>query len=97
MNNEQYLLICLAEEAAEVAQAAAKCLRFGMVMRNPENRVSNIDHLILELNQLKAVEGLMKANNVLPTNPYADSETIASKLEAILKYGNISKDLGILV
>ena len=30
MTNTEYLLTCLMEEAAEVQQIAAKCLRFGL-------------------------------------------------------------------
>ena len=96
LNNEQHLLICLAEEAGEVAQAAAKCLRFGMTMCNPETGVTNMDHLILEINQLKAVEGTLKAYGLLKSNSALDKETVKNKLEALVKYGNISKELGIL-
>lgn len=60
MNRKEYLLVCLAEEACEVGQAATKCLRF-----TPEHTYggyldSNLERLDVELNQLITIVKMLE-------------------------------------
>lgn len=66
MNRADYLLVVAAEEAAEVAQAATKCLRFGPVQPYPEKGFTNATHLLLEFTQLWAVIQMLHDEGVLP-------------------------------
>jgi NTP pyrophosphatase (non-canonical NTP hydrolase) len=49
MDLEEYLLVCLAEECAEVSHAVAKALRFGLNHEWPGRGVTNRDALRDEL------------------------------------------------
>lgn len=55
ISREKYILTVLAEEAAEVAQAASKAIRFGMDSKNPYNELTNKQTLIDEVNDLMAM------------------------------------------
>jgi NTP pyrophosphatase (non-canonical NTP hydrolase) len=55
MNIEQYLLIKLMEEAAEVQQACAKALRFGLRSTNNGTKPSNLESLQSEFKDMNAV------------------------------------------
>lgn len=63
MTREQYLLTCLAEECAEVAQAASKAIRFGLdpLSGRPEKyrKVNNRGDLEAELGDLLAVASML--------------------------------------
>lgn len=61
MNYKQYLLIKLAEEASEIAQAAIKCSLFGYESKDPRevNGKTNIQKLLCELADLSAVTDLL--------------------------------------
>lgn len=52
MSEEDYLLVCLGEEAAEIAHAVAKCLRFGLNHPWPGRGMSNRDCLRDEVRDL---------------------------------------------
>jgi len=55
MNREQHLLLCLAEECAEVAQRASKALRFGLDEVQPGQELTNEERLWQEMNDLAGV------------------------------------------
>lgn len=55
MNNKEYLLTLLSEEAAEVIQAVSKVLRFSEHHSPPLRSTTNIEELNIELAQLMAV------------------------------------------
>lgn len=59
MNLEQFLLVCLIEECAEVAQRATKALRFGMDEVQPGQDFNNRQRLNEELNDLLTVMDLL--------------------------------------
>ena len=90
MNKKEYLLGLLAEEGAEIAQAANKCARFTTTHRHYET--SNLDRLNVELGDLFSVlyllEKELKVEFVKTHNP--------EKLERIEAYMQISRDLGAL-
>lgn len=52
MNLSEYLLVCLMEEAAEVSQEAAKCLRFSPDHTCPVSGKTNLHKLKVEFGQL---------------------------------------------
>ena len=70
MNNTEHLLVCLAEEGNEIAIDAAKALRFGLrdVNVKKPNGPTNIERIIVELNDLMAVVELLVGHGVLPDN-----------------------------
>lgn len=54
MNLEQYLLVCIMEEASEVAKAAAKMLRFGVNDKHESQQCSNFENFNAEYNDMLA-------------------------------------------
>lgn len=52
MNSTDYLLVCLAEECAEVQHAIAKTLRFGLEHEWPGKGTTNRDQIIRELRDI---------------------------------------------
>src|ERR1041385_7734897 len=86
-------MICLAEEAAEVAQAAAKILRFGIDDRYPMGSAK--DRLILELNDLVAVIEELGQCGVLPPT-WIRKEFIEMKQEKLRAMMNHSRANGML-
>lgn len=61
LSEEQYLVTCLAEECAEVAERAAKVLRFGRYDVEEGQELTNEQRLAQELNDLLAVVELLDA------------------------------------
>lgn len=93
MNKREMLLMLLAEEAAEIAQAASKCLRFTPEHRKDgEGTPSNLENLQTELNDLNAIIFSLKSEGII-LNTNAMSLT---KLEKLDKYFDISRQLGTL-
>lgn len=71
MNTVEHLLVCGAEEAGEIVDAAlrlqkrfCKSLRFGNDATNPDTNITAIEHLIAELNDLEAVVELLVESGV---------------------------------
>lgn len=62
MNTKEHLLVCLAEECAEVAQAVGKALRFGLYDTPPKGGLANNDYLVREFNDVLAIIELLQAN-----------------------------------
>ena len=61
MTEQQYLLTCLGEEAAEAAEIlariairASKAARFGLDERQPDQHLTNAERLQLELDNLRS-------------------------------------------
>ncbi len=69
MTKREYLYTVLSEEAAEVAQAAAKILRFGETTYNPadEQKKTNEMALVEEYTHLQAVILMLSKEGYLPT------------------------------
>ena len=86
LTREQYLLGCLGEECAEVAQRASKAVRFGMNEVQPGQELNNRQRLEYELSDLISV-CLMLGIKIAP-NPEK-----ATKVE---KYMKLSRERGIL-
>lgn len=62
--NKDYLLTCLMEECAELAQAASKAIRFGLSDHNPETGIKNIEQLEMEFNDLLGIIELLNDHGV---------------------------------
>lgn len=95
MTREEHLLLCLAEECAEVAQRVSKALRFGLDEVQEGQALSNRERITEELYDLVAVaticdrEGLVLG--VIPND-----RAIQRKLAKIEKYFAISREQGTL-
>lgn len=76
MNKIDYLLVCLMEEAAEIQQAAAKALRFGLSNHHPERNTTNCIELSKEIGDLNAVVELLNKEHSIDA-----SEMIRSALQ----------------
>lgn len=63
MNRTQYLLIKLAEEAAEVAQIALKSSQFGLTEKNPDMLETNAERIYAELDDLAAIVAMLRGEN----------------------------------
>jgi hypothetical protein len=100
MNYNQYLLIKLAEEASEVAQAAIKCSLFGYDGVDPRevNGKTNFEKLMYEILDLQAVAELIEELPITPEQEeqlgdFNPREYIASKRVKLKYYFDISQEL----
>lgn len=96
MDITNYLLVCLMEESAEIAQAAAKSIRFGLDDSHPE-RVgeTNEEDLLEELYQCIAVVEMLQENKNLKTLTNEEIQCIKNKKkEKMIKYISYSKEKG---
>lgn len=66
MNKKEYLLTCLAEECAEVAQACSKALRFGLDDKGPNHTLTNAEHISSELNDVIALVKMLEDAGYMP-------------------------------
>lgn len=92
MNKKEYLLVCLAEEGAEIAQAATKCLRFTTENQYPGYTRTNLERLDIEITDLLTILYLLEAElhfefNKLPS---------ITKMKATEEYMQIATKLGTL-
>lgn len=60
MTDEQHLLVILAEEATELAQAATKAIRFGTARTEPYQDQTNLDRLVEELSDVLALTDMLR-------------------------------------
>jgi len=93
MTKEEYLLTCLSEECAEVAQCVSKALRFGLDTTYGDEKKTNREQLINELNDLVAVCGILMYEDVLPAE-WSDSAAQTKKITKVMEYMDISEQLG---
>jgi NTP pyrophosphatase (non-canonical NTP hydrolase) len=95
MNIQEALLVMVAEEAAEVAQAACKCLRFTPHHAYSEYKKSNLDRLQEELIDLTATVGLLLAN-INKDDSYLENinESTRVAMQRKIRSIEISKSLG---
>lgn len=66
MNRTEHLLMCLAEECAEVQQAIAKALRFGLADGYPDTDRTNVDDITAGVEDVFALVEMLQDENVLP-------------------------------
>lgn len=96
MNIENYLLVCLMEECAEIQQAVAKSIRFGLDDHHPDREnQTNQDELLEEFYQCVAVIEMLQEKNILNELSESKIERIKiNKKNKVNKYINYSKEKG---
>lgn len=95
MTREEHLLLCLAEECAEVAQRISKQLRFGSEEQQEGQALNNIQRTTEELYDLTAVATICEREGlVLGVLP--NEAAIQRKLAKIEKFFAISREQGTL-
>jgi len=90
LNKEEYLLICLAEEAAEIQQAITKWLRFGKSDVHPKTGIENVEELRLELQDFIAILDMLAEEEIFDLSFI--EEEIEAKKEKVEKYMKYSID-----
>lgn len=92
MTFEHYLLICLAEEASELAKAAIKAARFGLQNHHPRSNLTNSYKIRLEMNDvLSLMDMLYKATHnkdFFSEVTFMDAAQFSLHKEKVLKYYN---------
>lgn len=93
MTLQEYLLVQLGEEAAEIAHACGKAARFGIY----DNYKGKTDQrrIMDELNDLFAMVELLQSHNILPLHTY-DKQLVAEKKAKVEKWMQHAKGLGTL-
>ena len=93
MTRTEHLLVCLAEEAAEIQQAVSKALRFGLQDGYPDTDRTNARDIMLEWCDLSAIITMLQYDNVLPRDIHQRNHYIA-KREKVEKYLEYAKSQG---
>ena len=92
MNEKDYILACISEEAGEIVQAVGKSHRFGLLDTNPGTERSNYVNLHNEVCDLVAVYEML-CNSM--GYPYELSKgLIEAKKVKVAKYMEVSVQLG---
>lgn len=95
MTRDEHLLICLAEECAEVAQRVSKALRFGLSEVQKDQPLDNAERIVEEFHDLLAVATLLEASGILGHIVPTPSVVEAKRLK-IERYFAISREHGTL-
>lgn len=96
LTKEQYLLICLAEECAEVAQRASKALRFGLDEVQPGQEWSNRQRLEREVIDLFAITHAMSNVDMLQISEEDGDAMLDAKLDKLAQYMAYSVEQGVV-
>ena len=101
LNIEQHLLTVLQEEACEVGQAAAKCIRFTTDHTHPDYQFSNMENMVIEYAQLRATFDTLLENKFGMHKLPAELEGLSrsayrAKILNISHYSIVSHKLGTL-
>lgn len=99
MTLQQYHLVKLSEEAAEVAQIALKAAHFGLSERHPERTENNAQRIYAELNDLLAMVhrlGEVSNGEFFFDIGQPDHVAISKKLEKVQRYLAYSQSLGLV-
>lgn len=96
LNEEQYLQICCAEEAAEVAHRISKILRFGLNEVQPGQDKTNRTRLEDELVDFTAIVHLMGMKGIVNMRHPDLQKSFEAKIDKVRKYMQYSRDRGIL-
>ncbi len=93
MNKTEFILTSLAEEGAEITQAATKIIKFGSFSKNPDTGISNMAQLISEMADAMAVFEMYYDTT---TDDFKESFDLAKrrKKNKMNHFYNICKTLG---
>ncbi len=86
MNRLEHLLTILTEECAELQQATAKALRFGLQDGCPGTDRTNEADMRVELNQLYAVADMLREEGLKLDPDYKVTRDKKAKVEHYLEY-----------
>lgn len=95
MNKTEHLLICLAEECAEVAQRVSKALRFGLGEIQMGQPLTNAERISQELHDLIAVALMLEKKGVLK-DVVPNHNEVAEKDAKVRLYMRYAKTQGAL-
>ncbi len=90
MTRQEYLLVVLAEECAEVQHRISKALRFTVDEIQPEQVFTNGERIRLELNDLFAVCEMVHESGIAVWPP--DAVAMDRKKEKVLKFMDYSRE-----
>jgi len=99
MNTTEHLLTCLAEEAAELSQACAKALRFGLDDQYPVGDKSNQDKIAKEFNDVLAIMDMLQNGGWFTTKlntKVVSNRLIAEKISRVRNWMEYSRARGML-
>lgn len=94
MNKMEHLLICLAEEAAEMQQAACKALRFGLDDGHPDGQTTNAEDIMKEYTDLIAIMTMLFEAGII--KDFNMDRAIELKREKVLGYMDYARERGTL-
>lgn len=93
MNNLQFLLLKIGEEAKEIGLVADKTIQFGLDSdNNGELALTNKEHLFKELNDLLAIVEML--NEECNLGFVRDQDAIENKKQKVKYYRGVSQKLG---
>lgn len=97
MDLKEHLMVVAIEECAEIQQAFAKVMRFGLEDYHPEKpEETNEDQLLTEFYQLIAMVEELQEKKLLKTLPKEMINAIKQeKLRKVYHYMNYSKEKGL--
>lgn len=94
MTKQQMLLLLLMEEAAEVAQACSKVLRFGANHKPDVYPDTNADRLYKEIIDFQVIIDFLETEGVFKEITVELEKEMIRKQQSTTRYLSISKDLG---
>src|ERR1700680_2548271 len=95
MTKEQFLLMKLAEECAEVAQRCTKQIQFGKFEMQKDQTLTNSERLKGEILDFIAMVGLLQqASEITPWTNKEYKVAFKAKKEKLQKYLDLSAKLG---
>ena len=95
MNRSESLLLQVAEEATEVAQAASKCIRFGPTHTWPTREGQARERLYQEFLECMALIEMCQDEGILPDCIDAkDRAAIEAKKARVESFMEVSRELG---
>lgn len=95
MTSDEYLLVCLMEEAAEVTKLASKALRFGLWDRPPDGsrKTTNGEEIAHELADLIGVVEMLTAHGCIPG---VAKDRVTQKRVKVARFMQYSRERGTL-
>jgi len=95
MNKTEYLLVCLAEECAEIQHAVDKALRFGLDVGFPGGKTTNAQDISREWIDALGVMEMLEEEKII--NHVKTQEAINKKKIKVNHYMEHSRKLGTLI
>jgi len=97
MDESEHILVCIAEECAEIQKAVSKALRFGLDDRHPNSKQTNRDDLTYEIADLLGVIEMARDYGIIPDHSEEKTRVLMqAKKENILKFMNYAETGGTL-